>query len=528
MKSGWVWRGFMRAKSAPRMLLFVFCAASLLAATNPQEKPASQEPRRPGVDGNLAVTVGMSMIIDSPAPVLKIAIANGDLAEAVAISPKEVLINGRAPGETSLIVWQQGGARLVYDLTVRISSRKLDAARQQIAREFPDEDISVTFENDTAFVRGTVKNEYEAGRVMAIATSLGKAVNLLNVTVPAEPAQILLKVRFADVDRSTTTSLGFNFMSNAFNQTTGISTGQFGSSGADPTGAGTFNLASALNVLLLRKDINIGVTIQALEAKNLLQMLAEPNVMATSGKEANFTDGGEIPIPILQSSLTPGAVTIQYRPYGVQLHFLPEVTPRGTIHLQVTPEVSAPDYSNAVSVAGTTVPGFTTKRVQTEVELESGQSFVIAGLLDNQITETLNKIPGLANLPILGKLFQSRQKAKSDSELLVIVTPELVRPVPADQKTPMLNFPSPWLEPNSTIPLRQPGMDKTGPVPVHPAIPSMPFEQLMEQMQKQKQQTQNAPQAPQAPTGAPPAATPQTPPTGVGSSTPAGNGGTGN
>ena len=205
-----------------------------------------------------------------------------------------------------------------------------------------------------------------------------------------------------------------------------------------------------MNVLLFRKDLNLGATIEALQAKNLLQMLAEPNVMATSGQPASFIDGGKIPVPVVQSSLTPGAVTIQYYPYGIQLNFLPEVTPRGTIHLKVTPEVSAPDYSNSVTIAGTTVPGFTSKRVDTEVELEAGQSFVIAGLLDNQTTETLNKIPGLASIPILGKLFQSRAKSKSNSELLVIVTPELVRPIPASQKPPELNYTTSFLEPIAT------------------------------------------------------------------------------
>jgi pilus assembly protein CpaC len=491
-------------------LLVVACTGSFLTATTPQEKPASQEAKRPGVDGNLVVTVGMSMIIDSPAAVLKLSIANGDLAQAVAITPKEVLINGKAPGETSLIVWQEGGARLVYDLTVRISSHRLDMVRQQIARDFPDEEISITFENDTAFVRGTVKDTYEAGRVMAIVASLGpKAVNLLRVNIPAEAPQILLKVRFADVDRSQSLNLGINIASTAFNQVTGISTGQFGSAGVD--GTGTFNLSNALNVLLFRKDINLGATIEALQAKNLLQMLAEPNVMATSGQPASFIDGGKIPVPVLQSSLTPGAVNVQYYPYGIQLNFLPEVTPRGTIHLKVTPEVSAPDYSNSVSVAGTTVPGFTSKRVDTEVELEAGQSFVIAGLLDNQTTETLNKIPGLANLPILGKLFQSRAKSKSNSELLVIVTPELVRPIPANQKLPELNFTTSFMEPNSHIPLRQPGMDQTGPLPIHPPNPSMPVEQLIQEVEKTKSnpapQTPNSPQSPAqgpAPGSAPP------------------------
>jgi pilus assembly protein CpaC len=507
--------GVLSRAQPAKALLVAACLCSLLTAaansTLPQE--TTQTPKRPGIDGNLIVTVGMSMIIDSPVAVSKISIANGELAEAVAVTPKEVLINGKAPGQTSLIVWQQGGARLVYDLTVRIPLQKLDSVRQQIARDFPDEDISVTFDNDAAFVRGVVKDTYEAGRIMAIASTLGKAVNLLRVNIPTQEPQILLKVRFADVDRSVSQQLGMNLASNAFNQTTGISTGQFGSAGI---GQGTgFSLSNALNVLLFRNDLNLGITIEALQAKNLLQMLAEPNVMATNGKPASFIDGGEFPVPVVQSTATPGAVSIQYHPYGIQLHFLPEITPRGTIRLQVTPEYSALDYTNAVTISGTTVPATTTRRIDTEVELEPGQSFIIAGLLDNSTTSTLDKIPGLASLPILGKLFQSRSITKSNTELLVIVTPELVRPIPADQKLPELKFTESFLPPNSDVPMRQPGMDQTGPVPLHPPMPTMPLEQLLQQQQKQ-QQTGTQPTVvnalgavpPPTGTGTQPAATP--------------------
>lgn len=471
--------------SAAIGLAIVLATGSILKATNPQEKPVSQEPKRPGVDGNLAVTVGMSMIIDSPAQVVKLSIANGDLAEAVAITPKEILINGKAPGETSLIVWQDGGARLVFDLTVKMSPHRLEAVRQQIARDYPDDDISVTFENDTAFVRGTVKDTFAAGRVMAMVASLGpKAVNLLHVTVPQGDPQILLKVRFANVDRSSTLSLGFNLASNAFNQSTAIGTGQFGTPGL--ASDGSFSLSNALNVLLLRKDINLGATIEALQARNLLQMLAEPNVMATSGKPTAFIDGGEIPVPVLQSSASVGAITIQYQPYGIKLNFLPEVTPRGTIRLAVTPEFSSIDYQNAITVSGTTVPGFITRRVQTEVELEPGQSFVIAGLIDRQTQDTLDKIPGLANLPILGKLFQSRNKSKNNSELLVMVTPEIVRPLSSSQKAPELSFPATFMDPLSDTPLRHPGQDKTGPAPAPEKRTSLPLEQLLLQQQKER------------------------------------------
>ncbi len=167
-----------------------------------------------------------------------------------------------------------------------------------------------------------------------------------------------------------------------------------------------------------------------------------------------------------------------WREYGVRLSFLPTVTPRGTIRLKVAPEVSSLDYTNAITVEGVTVPGLSSRRVQTEVELESGQTFVIAGLLDHQTTDNLSKIPGISSIPVLGKLFQSKQTTRSNSELLVIITPEMVRPIPAGGKVPELQYPQAFLPTDSGIPVSQPGLDKTGPVPVKPASDTIPVEQL--------------------------------------------------
>ena len=178
------------------------------------------------------------------------------------------------------------------------------------------------------------------------------------------------------------------------------------------------------------------------------------------------------------------SVTIQFREFGIRIAFLPKITPRGTIQLQVSPEVSALDFAHAVSFQGTTIPALSTRRVQTEVELESGQSFVIAGLMDNSMTETMNKMPGLSSIPLLGKLFQSKVASRNNSELLVIVTPEIVRPIPAGQPLPTLNLPHPFLPGNSDLPMMQPGMDKTGPVPVMPPSESMPVEQLVQQQRQ--------------------------------------------
>src|ERR1017187_7354852 len=233
-----------------------FCYAPAgRAGDDANSKP--QEPAPSGAPGKLVVTVGKSLIIDSPMKIQRISVANGELIEAVAVNPNEVLINGKAAGETSLIVWQEGGNRLLYDLIVRLSPLRLDVVRQQLARAFPNEDINVTFENDTAFVRGIVKDIVAADRVMSITASLGKsAVNLLRVAVPPVEEQILLKVRFCNVDRTLSTDLGVSFATGAFNQSTAITTGQYANPTVDTSG--TVSLSDMLSVLLFRKDPRIG------------------------------------------------------------------------------------------------------------------------------------------------------------------------------------------------------------------------------------------------------------------------------
>lgn len=440
----------------------------------------------------LKLTVGKSLIVDSPLNIQRVSVANGDLAEAIAISPREVLVNGKAPGETSLILWQVGGGRLFYDLAVRQSGFKIDAVRQELDHELAGQDVTLNFENDTAFLSGTVKDLTSADRAQSIAATLGKVVNLLHVAVPPVEAQILLHVRFADVDRSASLDLGANLFSTGAANTTGqISTGAY------PSGtiaSGTLNLSDALNVLLMRKDINLAATIKALQAKNLLEILAEPNVLAINGKPASFVAGGEFPFPTLQGGGGGlGAVTIQFREFGVRIQFLPVVTPRGTIRLQVMPEVSSLDFAHGLTFQGFNIPALSTRRIQTEIELESGQTFAIAGLLDNQLTETISKIPGLANLPLLGKLFTSKGWQKQNSELLVLVTPEIVRPVPQGQAPPEVKFPRPVkMEGSAEDAPQHPGMKVTGPVPVHPVEDTVPVEQL-QQLRKSQTPAATAP-----------------------------------
>jgi pilus assembly protein CpaC len=456
--------------------------AGLPAALSAAELQAQNAP--------LVVTVGKSLVLDNAMNIQRISLANGDLAEAVAVNPREVLINGKAPGETSLIIWQQGGPRLLFDLAVRASNSKLDNVRGQLARELSGQDVSVLLEGDTVFLHGTAKDVTSADRALAIATTLGKVVNLLHVVTPAEEPQILLRVRFADVDRSISSQLGLNlFSTGATNTIGGVSTQQYSPPTVQIPSPGTpvtSTLTNALNVFLYRPDLNLGATIEALEAKNLLQILAEPNVLAMNGKEASFISGGEFPIPVVQGGANVGAVTIQFREFGVKLNFLPTVTPRGTIRLRVAPEVSSLDYANGVVLSGFTVPAIDKRRVQTEIELENGQSFAIAGLLNKNFNETLDKIPGIGDIPLLGKLFQSRVLTKSNSELLIMVTPEIVRPIPAGQARPDLTMPKPFMKEGLKDPPRTPGIDVTGPVPVKPERETIPLEELHELQRKEQ------------------------------------------
>lgn len=402
-----------------------------------------------GASTDVSVEVNCSSVLDRPAGVKRISVSNGEIAEAVATSTTEVVINGKSPGDTTLIVWDQAGNRNIITIHVLPMSSRIELVRDQILRE-AGQQVSLTAQDGLFFLNGTAKDLNSADRAFEIASSLGKVVNMLRVSTPASAPQILLKVRFADIDRSISNQFAFNlFGASPTKGQGGSSTGQFGSnptinnlgsSGAEST------FSNLLNVFYFRPDINIGAILQDLASKNLLQMLAEPNLLTVSGRPASFLAGGEFPFPTLQGGGSGvGQITIEFREFGIKLNFTPTVTPRGTIRLEVKPEVSSLDYANGLTVSGFTIPGLDTRRVDTEVELKDGQSFVIAGLLNNQITEQLSRMPGLANIPLLGKLFQSRNITKSNSELLILVTPELVNPLPAGEKTPNLTMPEPFL-----------------------------------------------------------------------------------
>jgi pilus assembly protein CpaC len=483
--------------------LLIGLLASVGAARQQQTPPAASPAAQQNSEespNELFVTVGKSVIVNSATPIERVSVGFGDVAEATAVGPTEVLVNGKAPGETSLIIWQQGGGKLFFDILVQPSrfanNSRSDILRRQISRELPGQKIEVSVENDLIFLRGTANDLTSADRAMAIASAMGKPVDLLYVDVPAPEAQILLKVRFASVDRNLLKQLGMNLFSTGATNTIGsVTTQQFsppalstsgtgGSSGGVGSNGVTATFTNFLNLFFFRPDLNLGATIQALEQKGVVETLAEPNVLAENGKEASFLAGGEFPYPVVQGGTTGGstAVTIQFRQFGVRLNFIPTITPRGTIRLQVAPEVSALDYANGITLQGFTVPGVSVRNVNTEVELAEGQSFAIGGLLDNRETETFSKIPFIGDVPILGKFFQSKTKNRTNTELMVIVAPEIVRPAPAGQHIPIPNYPVPFLPRNSKTEMATPGQSVTGPVPVTPPTHSIPVESLVKSL----------------------------------------------
>src|ERR1019366_1168171 len=306
----------------------------------------------PIVPENLAVLAGKSLLVESTIPIERVSVGFGEIAEAAVITDREVLLNGKVPGETSLIIWQRGGGKLLYDVTVGASGlaakARVEAVGRELQLELPGQSVEIDFENNTVFLRGRVKDLVSAERAVSIAATLGRTVNLLYVDVPQAEPQILLKVRFASVDRSATLQLGLNIASTGAGNTLGsISTQQFAPPQVTkpPTGPPLATISDALNIFLFNPELNLLTTIQALQQSSLLEILAEPDVLATSGKPASFLAGGEFPFPSFQPSATgAGTVTVTFREYGIRLNFTPTITPRGTIRLQVAPEVSALDF----------------------------------------------------------------------------------------------------------------------------------------------------------------------------------------
>ena len=447
----------------------------------PPQQPSTAQPQTSAQQNissegqALHILVGKSVVVNVQAPITRVLSSNPAVIETLATSPTEIVVEGRAAGSSSLILWDQSGRSQMLDVIVDVD---VSGLRSAIERTYPDQHIDVQADGGRLILTGKVSDPKmieDLAKMSGVYSN--QIVNSLTLGI-SHDRQVLLEVKFAEVDRTKFAQFGVNLLSTGAGNTLGTTTtGQFGGFGpqhitdiAGPgTHSGTFTtdqtLNNVLNIFLFRFDIHFGAVIQDLEQKSVLQILAEPNLMALNGQKATFLAGGEFPFPLVQPGNGFTAVTIQFKPFGVKLDFTGNISNDGTIRLHVAPEVSTLDFTNALAIQGFTVPAISTRRAETDIELKDGQSFGIAGLLDNRAQAQLNKIPGIGDIPVLGQLFRSRNINKSKTELMVLVTPHIVDPVHTTTPPPA--------NPNLSVPfLDKPKFDE--PMPGHDKTESAP------------------------------------------------------
>jgi pilus assembly protein CpaC len=459
---------------APILIIWVLSPTALLA----------QAPPAPSVEGAVgaeleatpvSLLVGRSTVIDTGSPIARVSLTSADIADALVTSPNQLLLNGKMPGTISMFVWQRGGALRRYEIAVQ---RDLARLQGQLKELFPSQAIEAHSNGRQIVLSGTVPDKDIVARVVDVAAGYVErredVVTLLALP-PAQPArsnQVLLRVRFAEVSRSALTELGVSFFTGptGIRNTLGrITTQQFPSTqfqemewsksssdfGAPVDAAsGKFTFSDFLNFFVLSEKYDLGLLLRALQTRGLFQSLAEPNLVAESGKEASFLAGGEFPIPIAQGSGANIGISVQFKEFGVRLTFTPTVIGE-RVHLKVRPEVSVLDFNNAVVFSGFRIPALTTRRTETELELNNGQTFAIAGLLNNSMTQTLAKVPGIGDIPILGYLFRSKAARKDQTELVVMITPQILEQgsFGVTDRLPRLQEPyMPRLQENESLP----------------------------------------------------------------------------
>jgi pilus assembly protein CpaC len=409
----------------------VFVTAALLYLMT---QPTSAQQAPAGGFDKINVIAGQSTILTTEFDVTRIAVTNPLVADATVVQPREILIDGKAPGTISLIVWGSS-RRAQYELIIDPAVTSL---QQKLQALYPGEDIQVGITDEAIVLSGRVSGNQvmlRAGEIAQASSSKLKVINMLQLPGGSDSQQVLLQVRFAEVNRRALKELGVSF----FTGLTGFkdyvargTTQQFPAPEFDNQEGLVFS--DFLNLFVFNTKENVGAVIKALQAKGFLQSLAEPNLIAYNGQEASFLAGGEFPVPIV-SGVT-NTVSIIFKEFGIKLTFRPTVA-GDTIRLKVRPEVSSLDFANGITLEGFRIPALITRRAETDVELRDGQSFAIAGLLNNLSQDDSAAIPILGSLPIIGNLFKSKSERAERTELMVLITPRLVRPLNPDEVPPL-------------------------------------------------------------------------------------------
>jgi len=413
-------RGFGRRAGAPTrgsgLIALVLLAAALFPPASASAQQFITEP-----EGSVSLARGTSAVLVSPTQFNRVSMADPAIAEAVVMSPTEVLINGLTLGNTTFVVWDTAGVRRIYGVEVTADAGALE---RHLATLYPNENIEVTARGNTMILSGRVSSAFVARRTLELAEGSG-AVVINNLQVPA-PSQIMLQVRFAEVNRSAIRSLG--------NQV--IETLNPDVLDGDGDWRGSTDSDGVVELSLINSDAYLNAFIQALKETGDFQSLAEPTLLALDGEEAAFLAGGEFPFPTVQGAQQSNAVSIEWREFGVRLDFTPSITNIGNIRLDIAPEVSSLDFAGGLTISGFQMPTILSRRAETQVELQEGQHLAIAGLLDQSIQENIRKLPILGDIPILGKLFRSEDERQEVTELLVIVSPRIVEPVDLPPEIP--------------------------------------------------------------------------------------------
>ena len=418
---------------------------------------AASRPIRDAASGSeIDLLVGRSTVLNVGSPIARVSLTVPDIADAMVTAPTQLLIHGKQPGIISLFVWDKAGAIKTYEVNVR---RDLTPLKEQLKQLFPVETITVLGSGKDIVLSGVVAGQYVVDKAAEVAAGYvekkDNVVNLLKQQEGVASNQVLLRVRFAEVSRSAMQELGVSLFANG----SGTSDQWYGRTAPPGVPGPTFDdgrllFSDFLNLFVFNAKEQLGGVVRALQTKGLFQSLAEPNLIATNGKEASFLAGGEYPYPVVQPSGSGGnSVTIQFKEFGVRLNFTPTVLGGDLIHLKLRPEVSALDFAQAVELEGFRIPALSTRRTETEVELRDGQTFAIAGLMNNTVTSTMSKIPGIGDIPILGLLFRSKAHQKNQTELVVMITPTIIRRGQSGVSEGLPSPVEPYLDrPNKTYP----------------------------------------------------------------------------
>jgi pilus assembly protein CpaC len=417
--------------------LVVYIIVILVAAPQAQQPqafnpttPTTSSAVRDAISGaEIDLMVGRSTVLNVGSTIARVSLTVPDIADAMVTAPTQLLVHGKQPGTISLFVWDREGSIKTFEVKVR---RDLSALVAHLKQLFPGEDISVLGSGKDVVVSGTVTSKYVVEKAADVAAGyVEKKENVVNMLKQQEGVasnQVMLRVRFAEVSRSAMQELGATFFAHGYKSEWSGRTTPPGVPAPDfDTDKGGLVFSDFLNLFVFNHKEGLGAAVKALQNKGLFQSLAEPNLIATNGKEASFLAGGEYPYPVVQSGANTNSVTIMFKEFGIRLTFTPTVLGGDLVNLKVKPEVSSLDFANAVILDGFRVPALTTRRTETEVELRDGQTFAIAGLMNNTLTSTMGKIPGIGDIPILGLLFRSKAHQKNQTELVVMITPTIIR-----------------------------------------------------------------------------------------------------